>query len=83
MVEPPSLVESSLTLPESDSAPQAVSTSLLNSEIRPEDLREEEDIRKFFQKGCGCVNECHKKFRESYVQKLRRGVSTIWLLWLK
>ena len=39
MVEPPSLVESSLTLPERDSAPQAVSTSLLNSDIRPEDLR--------------------------------------------
>ena len=35
MEEPPSLVESSLTLPERDSAPQAVSTSFLNSEIRP------------------------------------------------
>ena len=56
MVEPPSLVESSLTLPERDSAPQAVSTSLLNSDIRPEDLREEEDIREFFQNGCGCVD---------------------------
>ena len=49
MVEPPSLVESSLTLPERDSDPLAVSTSLLNSDIRPEDLREEEDIREFFQ----------------------------------
>ena len=71
MVEPPSLVESSLTLPERDSAPQAVSTSLLNSDIRPEDLREEEDIREFFQNGCGCVDECHKKFSESYVRTLR------------
>ena len=71
MVEPPSLVESSLTLPERDSAPQAVSTSLLNSDIRPEDLREEEDIREFFQNGCGCMDECHKIFCESYVQTLR------------
>ena len=71
MVEPPSLVESSLTLPERDSAPQAVSTSLLNSDIRPEDLREEEDIREFFQNGCGCVDKCHKKFSESYVRTLR------------
>ena len=70
MEEPPSLVESSLTLPERDSAPQAVSTSLLNSDIRPEDLREE-DIREFFQNGCGCVDECHKKFSELYVQTLR------------
>ena len=50
MVEPPRLVESSLTLPERDSAPQAVSTSLLNFDIRPEDLREE-DIREFFRMG--------------------------------
>ena len=33
MVDPPSLVESSLTLPERDSVPQAVSTSLLKSDI--------------------------------------------------
>ena len=70
MVEPPSLVESSLTLPERDSAPQAVSTSLLNSDIRPEDLKEE-NIREFFQNGCGCVDECYKKFSESYVRTLR------------
>ena len=69
-MEPPSLVESSLTLPERDSAPQAVSTSLLNSDIRPEDLREE-DIREFFQNGCRCVDECHKKFSESYVRTLK------------
>ena len=70
MVEPPSLVESSLTLQERDSDPQAVSTSLLNSDIRPKDLREE-DIREFFQNGCGCVDECRKKFSESYVRTLR------------
>ena len=70
MVEPPSLVESSLTLQERDSDPQAVSTSLLNSDIRPKDLREE-DIGEFFQNGCGCVDECHKKFSESYVRTLR------------
>ena len=33
MVEPPSLFESSLTLPGRDSVPQAVSTSLLKSDI--------------------------------------------------
>ena len=66
MEEPPSLVESSLTLPESDSAPKAVSPSLLNSDIRPEDLREE-DIREFFQNGCGCMDECLKNFSESYI----------------
>ena len=47
-----------------------MSTSLLNSDIRPEDLREE-DISEFFQNGCGCVDDCHKKFSESYVQTLR------------
>ena len=53
------LVESSLTLPERDSVPQAVSTSLLKSDIRPEDLREE-DIREFFQNGCGCMESVIK-----------------------
>ena len=66
-VEPSSLAESSVTLPENDSAPQAESTLLLHSDMRPEDLRVEEDIRDFIQNGCGCAEECYKNFSESYV----------------
>ena len=42
--------------------------------MRPEDLREEENIRDFFQNGCGCAEECYKNFSESYIRTLRSNM---------
>ena len=61
MVEPLSLVESSLTLPERDSAPQAVST-------RPKGRRR---YQRILSEWVWMVDECHNKFSESYVRTLR------------
>ena len=63
--ETSSIVESSVTLPESDSVPQTATSLLLDSDMRQEDLQDK-DIREYFQNGCGCFEECHKKFSESY-----------------
>ena len=68
--ETSSIFQSSVTFSESDSAPQAATSLLLDSDMRQEDLQEE-DIRDYFQNGCGCLEECHKKFSESYVRTLR------------
>ena len=68
--ETSSIFQSSVTFLESDSAPQAATSLLLDSDMRQEDLQEE-DIRDYFQNGCGCLEECHKKFSESYVRTLR------------
>ena len=35
------------------------------SEVRKEDLQEEEAIEKFFRDGCGCADNCYKHFSES------------------
>ena len=53
--ETSSIFQSSVTFSESDSAPQAATSLLLDSDMRQEDLQEEEDIRDYFQNGCGCL----------------------------
>ena len=68
--ETSSIFLSSVTFSESDSAPQAAASLLLDSDMRQEDLQEK-DIRDYFQNGCGCLEECHKNISESYVQTLR------------
>ena len=54
--------ESSLVPTESTSAPPTSSTLAQGSDLRTEDLQEEEEIMKFFENGCGCGNDCHKIF---------------------
>ena len=61
--------ESSLVPTESASAPPTSSILAQGSDLRTEDLQEEEEIMKFFENGCG--NDCHKLFSESYIRKLR------------
>ena len=39
------------------------------SDLRTEDLQEEEEIMKVIENGCG--NDCHKLFSESYIHTLR------------
>ena len=48
--ETSSIVQSSVTFSESDSAPQAATSLLLDSDMRQEDLQEK-DIREYFQNG--------------------------------
>ena len=63
--------ESSLVLTENASAPPTSSILAQGSDLRTEDLQEEEEIMKFFENGCGCGNDCHKLFSESYIRTLR------------
>ena len=56
---------------ESASAPPTSSILAQGSDLRTEDLQEEEEIMKFFENGCGCGNDCHKLFSESYIRTLR------------
>ena len=63
--------ESSLVPTESASAPPTSSILAQGSDLRTEDLQEEEEIMKFFENGCGCGNDCHKLFSESYIRTLR------------
>ena len=63
--------ESSLVPTESASAPPTSSILAQGSDLRTEDLQEEEEIMKFFENGCGCGNDCHKLFSESYICTLR------------
>ena len=46
--------ESSLVPTESASAPPTSSILAQGSDLRTEDLQEEEEIMKFFENGCGC-----------------------------
>ena len=62
--------ESSLVPTESASSPPTSSILSQGSDLRTEDLQEEEEITKFFANGCGCGNECHKLFSESYIHTL-------------
>ena len=55
----------------SASAPPTSSTLAQGSDLRTEDLQEEEEIMKVFENGCGCGNDCHKLFSESYIRTLR------------
>ena len=63
--------ESSLVPTESTSAPPTSSILAQGSDLRTKDLQEEEVIIKFFENGCGCGNDCHKLFSESYIRTLR------------
>ena len=49
-------------------APQLDSVA---SEVRKEDLQEEEAIENFFRNGCGCTDNCYKHFSESYIRTRR------------
>ena len=49
-------------------APQLDSVA---SEMRKEDLQEEEAIENFFRNGCGCADNCYKHFSESYIRTRR------------
>ena len=63
--------ESSLVPTESASASPTSFILAQGSDLRTEDLQEEEEIMKFFENGCGCGNDCHKLFSESYIRTLR------------
>ena len=49
-------------------APQLDSVA---SEVRKEDLQEEEAIENFFRNGCGCADNCYKHFSEFYIRTRR------------
>ena len=56
-------------LPDGNSfAPQLDSVA---SEVRKEDLQEEEAIENFFRNGCGCADNCYKHLSESYIRTRR------------
>ena len=67
-VEPFHLDESSHIPPPPDGNNFAPQLDPVASEVRKEDLQEEEAIEIFFRNGCGCADNCCKHFSESYVR---------------
>ena len=71
-VEPFHVVESShIPPPPPDGNSFAPQLDSVASELRKEDLQEEEAIENFFRNGCGCADNCYKHFSESYIRTRR------------
>ena len=72
-MEPFHLDESShippLPPPPPDGSSFAPQLDSVASEVRKEDLQEEEAIENFLRNGCGCADNCYKHFSESYIRR--------------